>query len=272
MVLCICFKPSMFCPMIRSFKTPTRAERRVPRGFTLIELLTVIAIIGILAAILIPVVGKVRDQARRAACASNLRQCAMAAHAYAVDNDGRLFRFSPGSQAHIIEAPGQAPEGFDFFTDMRSYLEDFSVWKCPAFPAAAAIDDPINTTAHKWGTYFYFPGRSSPQFAVGPGVTPGTPFQLDQVEEPSRRVLMQDRMTEGGGYGTWMFNHPSSSKNLRTFDSSSYYSLHVYTGDRSECAGINAAFFDLSVRWIPQNELQNVGTMGSYRIYSIRPY
>ena len=60
------------------------------RGFTLIELLTVIAIIGILAAIVIPTVGSVREKAQRAVDGNNVREILKAAQVYAGDNQDRL--------------------------------------------------------------------------------------------------------------------------------------------------------------------------------------
>lgn len=57
------------------------------KGFTLIELLVVIAIIAILAAMLLPVLSRAREQARRAVCASNLKQIGIAIMLYANDHN-----------------------------------------------------------------------------------------------------------------------------------------------------------------------------------------
>ena len=72
--------------MIKTHKAPSHTP--YSRGFTLIELLTVIAIIAILAAILIPAVSGVRLQARETAKRSAYRQMYIANNMYAIDNDG----------------------------------------------------------------------------------------------------------------------------------------------------------------------------------------
>jgi prepilin-type N-terminal cleavage/methylation domain-containing protein/prepilin-type processing-associated H-X9-DG protein len=56
---------------------------QVKRGFTLIEMLVVIAIIGVLVALLVPTFGKVREHGNRIKCASNLRQLHTAVANYA---------------------------------------------------------------------------------------------------------------------------------------------------------------------------------------------
>ncbi len=88
-------------------------------GFTLIELLTVIAIIGILAAILIPVVQTVRESARATQCMNMVRQWGMAIILYAEDHDGTYaVRADEG-----VWAEGKAENWASVLAPYREYLE-----------------------------------------------------------------------------------------------------------------------------------------------------
>ncbi len=66
------------------------SKPRARRGFTLVEMLIVIAVIGLLAAILFPVFGRVRETGRRTACSNNLKQLGLAFTQYRQDNNGRF--------------------------------------------------------------------------------------------------------------------------------------------------------------------------------------
>ena len=83
-------------------------SRRSRPGFTLIELLVVIAIIAILAAILFPVFQGIRENARRTACLSNMKQIGLAAEMYMQDYDERYPQSKTASaQPQIDDSTGQ---------------------------------------------------------------------------------------------------------------------------------------------------------------------
>ncbi len=85
------------------------SQSRIPSrqgGFSLLELLVVIALLSLLMAILLPALSGARGQARRAACASNLRQVGVAIYLYAHDFDDTI-PFGPS---------GRPVTGSNFYT------------------------------------------------------------------------------------------------------------------------------------------------------------
>lgn len=120
---------------------PCSTQPGAKRAFTLIELLVVIAIIAILAAILFPVFQKVRENARRTVCTSNMKQFALSILMYAQDNDEGLMpgsidswcvgpkamAMNPGlSDPSLVPGLGRGPHVF-----LKGYGASQGMYACP---------------------------------------------------------------------------------------------------------------------------------------------
>ncbi len=106
------------------------------QAFTLIELLVVIAIIAILMGILLPTLNRAREQGKRAACLSNLKQLTMAWIMYADENDDRIPLANTGNDSAWTQWPGADATEQDKLEGIRAgalfpYCPSVKLYKCP---------------------------------------------------------------------------------------------------------------------------------------------
>ncbi|WOO42116.1 type II secretion system protein [Rubellicoccus peritrichatus] len=140
------------------------------KGFSLVELLIVVAITGVLVAILLPVLGNVREQSQTTTCASNLRQLHVAIQLYANDNDGELAVAKHDAKAvHWTQIISPYLGGDD---DLKSWEKPSEVCECPSWKSEPDYNPNLTWL---WGY----------AMNVVPGLDPGTPehnyrFNLDR--------------------------------------------------------------------------------------------
>ncbi len=172
------------------------------RAFTLVELLTVLAIIGILAAILIPVVGNVRKSTLRSECASNLRQVGSAAALYAQDNKGyypRAYAVPNGAEIYWRELlvrggyfgipnlglPDNRPQS-------QWHSSQFSYLTCKAHRQTV----PIERATDEW---------LRPTYSMNGTITTGQPQswrpRMEGIVQPARLAYVADGPPPSGSSG-----------------------------------------------------------------------
>lgn len=166
-------------------------DHRLPSSaFSLVELLVVVAIIGVLAALLGPALARGKTAAKRTVCANNLRQLALASQMYWDDNDGRLFPYrfesDPLGARYWFGWLARGNEGERAFDPevgaLYPYLKGRGVATCPEL---------------NYGSRFFKPKAAGAAFGYGynlhlsPPLAPGG-LRTTQVKSQESVVLFAD--------------------------------------------------------------------------------
>ena len=142
------------------------SKRDLVRAFTIIELLVVISIIALLIGILLPAVGKARDNARVSASRSNLRQLGVAMHTYSSDWQDRQYTVAVDNLGHYGSVGNYNSQVYPEIGTDNPFLAHWQVH--PGVPAGWGSD------GHMWG---YWMDNSGHHWAVQPiNFTGGTAY------------------------------------------------------------------------------------------------
>ena len=224
-------------------KMTHKNHRRANSGFTLIELLVVIAIIALLAAILFPVFGRVRENARRSSCQSNLKQIGLGLAQYTQDYDERLPRNAEiGSDAAQLA----------WHQVIQPYVKSDQIFTCPS-------DDKLKrSSTNQWSTpggyelnnCAYELGDSAP--IGGAGLFTNPTISLASIEDPTRTISVGDGTSNpapnAGAYSLQVLGTGKSDLNAVPPYIQGNNNQGKFVGRHFD--GANFVFLDGHVKWM----------------------
>ena len=190
------------------------------RGFSLVELLVVVAVIGILVALLLPAVQAARESSRRAVCSNNLRQYGIHIQNYVTTTGGKLIvpsktdewssviEFCPSGPEHVHKTGDYSHIDFIYLSGDTTGTGDITqgafydgrtqgpLYRAPTQPTIKKITDGLSKTAAFVEKY------NGGSFEALPGNHPDGPRSARTPLNPRRR---------GGPNGT--FKHHREGRN-----------------------------------------------------------
>ena len=185
---------------------------RCSGGFTLVELLVVIGVIALLIGLLLPVIGRVRAQANRAVCLSNIKQLGQAILMYCNDNDeyfptcgwwdeGLAYKPYPEDWVHWQANRNLDDSAIAHYVGRGEQLK--SILRCPAdrFESRKAA---LGIMPGQ-GPYLY-------SYALNDGVGanlrtyPGRRTKITQWRAPGRKLLLTENRDQANTAPLWASN------------------------------------------------------------------
>ena len=208
-------------------------------GFTLIELLVVIAIIAILAAILFPVFGRARENARRSSCQSNQKQIGLGIAQYTQDYDEKLPMQETSSSLNTVVAVGSPMgTGLSIPDRLNPYLKSEQIWVCP----------------NRSGT-----GRVSYHYN---GLLNG--LSQAQIQETARTVMLRDPSGDGAANDFYLRPKTKTTMNSGDLVTQAGVERAAMINPANEVAhfeGYDLLFADGHVKYLNRSSIASVGNV-----------
>jgi prepilin-type N-terminal cleavage/methylation domain-containing protein/prepilin-type processing-associated H-X9-DG protein len=236
---------------------------RNTRGFTLIEILVVVGIIALLAAILFPVLARVREGGKRTVCISNLKQLATAARMYSQDY---AQTYMPIQLAAAADVSPTNPYGWA--DAMQSYVKNIQLYQCPSEtrpPCGAGHGLPVDPTLNKLKPADTTTTCGYTDYMMNAALGE---VMREQVKSPTQTILF----TEGGGNMSRVTGNGCRTTAAGSATDAIFTSpfgcastaagvLDNRTGSR-HLDGYNFAFADGHVKWfkMPADKIYNLFT------------
>lgn len=250
-----------------SFKTQSMrrinwTKSKKSSAFTLIELLVVIAIIALLAAILFPVFGRARENARRTSCLNSVKQIGLGYQMYAADYDDRTARIHTSSNQ-------------PFWPDLLfPYIKSPQIYSgCPNsnFTAVWApltrnnVSYAYNALYTSTGTVDVADGQvTTPPSGASNSTSPG--LALAAMPIPAETIVFGDSAGQYIAYSsgkaditinlTAPFEATNNAPNIRRTSTAA----QSYVGRHFE--GSNFAFVDGHAKWMRTSEVAKTNSNG----------
>ncbi len=233
--------------------------RPAPRtALALYELLAVAALLGVLLALLLPVLGRVKTAGNMARCTGNLRTIGIAVRQYASDRNGK---FPPSRLQYEMESDGSKGT-VSFLPDLLRRLKYIdvenldSIWWCPG-----DVERPASMRKHSYGMNQRIGGSAATTTTwdglPNPEYNPAY-ASLQGVRQPLAQIIYLVDFVDKGDAGKWSSVVTGSRWPMKAGSSlSSIPDARIDFNRHSRAA--NALFLDGSVRALRFEDLAGTG-------------